>query len=138
MHIRNATNKDLDQIFNLTKVFATSFETNKDEFSETYPDIIADKNTSLIVAEIDGHVAWYCLAFHHKTFYANGTVSWIEEIYVNDKFKGKGIGSKLIQAIEHYAKSINSKLVALATRRAADFYKKNNYKESAIYFRKLL
>jgi len=43
-----------------------------------------------------------------------------------------------MQKIESISKEKGSKLIALATRRAANFYKKNGYEESAAYFRKLL
>jgi N-acetylglutamate synthase-like GNAT family acetyltransferase len=138
MKIRNATNNDYNFIYKLAKKLATSFEINENKFKNIYPKIIADKNISLIVAEINDQIVGYCLAFHHLTFYATGNVTWIEEIIVDENFRQKGIGSKLMQEIEKSAKLMNSKLIALATRRSSGFYKKSNYEESATYFRKLL
>jgi hypothetical protein len=43
-----------------------------------------------------------------------------------------------MQGFEAWAAKRGSKLVALATRRAAPFYQALGYEESAIYFRKLL
>ncbi len=39
---------------------------------------------------------------------------------------------------ENWAQDGNCKIVALATRRAEDFYKALNYEESATYFKKQL
>ena len=43
-----------------------------------------------------------------------------------------------MEEFEQWARSRGSKLVALATRRAAAFYLELGYEESAGYFRKLL
>lgn len=44
----------------------------------------------------------------------------------------------LIDAFEEWAASEGCALVALATRRAAPFYRDLGYEESAAYFRKVL
>lgn len=138
MIIRKATNKDAEQVLELVEKFATSFKTDKGKFYKIYPEIVGDKNLSFVVAEEDNQIIGYCLAFHHLTFYANGYVSWVEEIMVNENYRSKGVGKKMMEEIERIAKSIDSKLIGLATRRAANFYKKIGYEESATYFRKLL
>lgn len=71
-------------------------------------------------------------------FFANGNVAWLEEIMVDEKFRRTGIGSELVKAFEQKAIDSDCKLIALATRRAADFYSAIGYEESATYFRKLL
>lgn len=138
MIIRNATNKDAEQVLELVKKFATSFKTDKGKFYKIYPEIVGDKNISFVVAEEDNQIIGYCLSFHHLAFYANGYVSWVEEIMVDENYRSKGIGKKMMEEIERIAKSRDSKLIGLATRRAANFYEKIDYEESAIYFRKLL
>ncbi|MDP5274245.1 GNAT family N-acetyltransferase [Chengkuizengella axinellae] len=90
------------------------------------------------IAEDDGKIVGYCLGFDHYTFYANGRVSWVEEIMVEESYRNKGIGAKLMNSVEEWSETRESKLVALATRRAVPFYKALDYVESASYFRKLL
>jgi len=138
MIIRNATNKDAEQVFELVKKFATSFKIDREKFFKICLKIINDKNVSFVVAEDDNQIIGYCLAFHHLTFFASGYVSWVEEIMVNEKYRSKGVGKKMMQEIESIAKKMDSKLIALATRRASHFYEKIGYEESATYFRKLL
>jgi len=50
----------------------------------------------------------------------------------------EGIGSGLMNAFEAWARLRGSKLIGLATRRAAPFYAALGYEESATFFRKLL
>ena len=80
----------------------------------------------------------YLLGFDHYALFANGRVSWIEEIMVREDRRRQRIGENLMQEFEQWAKSRGSKLVALGTRRAATFYLALEYEESATYFRKLL
>jgi GNAT superfamily N-acetyltransferase len=136
--IRRATPNDSPNVFRLSQNLATSFKVNKIAFSKIYLEIIEEKNTSLFVAELKNEIIGYCLAFHHFAFYANGNVTWIEEIMVDEKHRSKGVGSQLIRETEELAKLQGSKLISLATRRASDFYKKIGYEESASYFRKIL
>ena len=72
------------------------------------------------------------------TFYANGPVAWVEEVVVRDRDRRRGVGRMLMDAFEEWAAGEGCALVALATRRAAPFYRDLDYEESATYFRKLL
>lgn len=78
------------------------------------------------------------MALHHPAFYANGEVTWIEELFVDEAYRGKGVGRRLMQFVEIRAELRGSRLVALATRRASDFYRAIGYEESATYFKKNL
>ncbi|HEX8005064.1 MAG TPA: GNAT family N-acetyltransferase [Trebonia sp.] len=51
--------------------------------------------------------------------------------------RGQGIGRALMSAFEQWADTQGCALVALATRRAASFYRALGYEESATYFRKV-
>jgi len=62
----------------------------------------------------------------------------VEEIMVSEDVRRRGVGRELMESFEHWARSRRSKLIGLATRRAAPFYKSIGYDESATYFRRLL
>jgi len=57
---------------------------------------------------------------------------------VEEAFRRKGIGKMLMDKVEEKSKFNNSKLLALATRRASDFYCSIGFEESATYFKKHL
>lgn len=136
--IRKANESDLEAIFELVKIFSTSFQPEKPCFIHSFNLILRDEFASLFVAEHNNEVIGYSLGFIHDTFYANGKVAWLEEIMVRDDFRRKGVGSKLISFFEQDSKNKGCKLIALATRRASDFYIAIGYEESATYFRKTL
>lgn len=136
--IREANIKDEEKIFKLVKAFATSFKAERVFFSESLKQILNDNSALLLLAESNKEVIGYCLAFDHYAFYANGRVSWLEEIMVDEAFRRMGIGKQLMIKFEEWSRLRNSKVAALATRRASLFYSAIGYEESATFFRKLL
>ena len=138
LSIRKATERDADVLFTLAQDFATSFAPERAAFETALADIIASEAANLSVAEVDGEVVGYCLGFDHYTFYANGRVSWVEEITVKESMRREGVGRALMANFEEWSSERGSRLVALATRRAAPFYRSIGYEESATFFRMLL
>ena len=136
--IRKANLYDRDSLFLLATQFATSFEPDRDLFEVSFRNIVADDSACMLVAGEPGDVVGYCLGFDHYTFFANGRVSWVEEIMVKPELRREKIGAALMVAFEAWAKSRESALIALATRRAAPFYTALGYEESATYFRKIM
>ena len=135
--IRLAQPTDADAVLALAKPFATSFVVEATAFYRSFTELLASPQAHLAVAEAEQQLVGYVLGFDHVTFFANGRVAWVEEIMVHEAFRRQSIGQLLMQEFENWATQRGSKLVALATRRAAPFYNALGYEESAIYFRKL-
>jgi GNAT superfamily N-acetyltransferase len=57
---------------------------------------------------------------------------------VSDRSRRAGTGRRLMAAAEHWARTGGAAYLALATRRAAGFYRALGYEDSAAYFRKTL
>jgi GNAT superfamily N-acetyltransferase len=136
--IRDGQPSDSDAVFFLVCEFAVSFRPDREAFGRCLSELISDESAKLIVAESDGDLVGYCLGFDHYAMYANGRISWLEEITVRADLRRRGIGSAMMNAFEVWAESRSSKLVGLATRRAKSFYTALGYDESAVFFRKLL
>lgn len=136
--IRKATYADAEELFVLVKDFATSFVVERPAFEAVLSNILSEDDANLSVAEIGDEVVGYCLGFDHMTFYANGRVSWVEEITVKASMRRQGIGQQLMENFEQWSKARGSRLVALATRRADGFYERIGYEDSATFFRKLI
>jgi len=136
--IRPASLNDSDELFALVRDFATSFRPERQAFEKSLKQLIADESAYLTAAAVGNEIVGYCLGFDHFAFYANGRVSWVEEITVREDLRGKGIGRKLMADFEEWSLGRKSKLVGLATRRAASFYEALGYENSAVFYRKLL
>ena len=136
--IRKASEDDADALFGLAKEMATSFVPERAAFEIALADIISTDGANLSVAEVNSEVIGYCVGFDHYVFYANGRIAWVEEIAVKESARRRGVGKVLMENFEEWSSKRGNRLVALATRRAASFYKSVGYEESATYFRKLL
>jgi GNAT superfamily N-acetyltransferase len=135
--VRHAGAGDADGVAELAAELAQSFTFSPERFRMNYPALLAADGACLLLA-VNGHEhLGYLLGFRHLTFYANGPVAWAEEIVVRGHSRGQGIGRALINAFEQWAATQGCALVALATRRAAPFYRALGYEESATYFRKV-
>ena len=118
--------------------FATSFVPERAAFQRAFQCLQGDDHACLLVAEHDGGLVGYLLGFDHPTFFANGPAAWVEEVAVRSSWRRTGAGRALMARFEEWAASRGAKLVALATRRAAEFYRALGYVDSAVYFRKML
>jgi GNAT superfamily N-acetyltransferase len=136
--IRRAAPADSAALFDLTREFATSFQPKVEIFEQSFNFLLKQDDALLLVIDETNQLLGYLLGFDHHTLYANGRVSWVEEIMVRPDRRRCGLGRNLMLQFEQWAATRGSRLVALATRRAAPFYAAIGYQESALYFRKLL
>ena len=136
--VGGAVADDRDGVAALAADMAQSFTFSAESFGQTYQRLLAADDVSLLVAARGPERLGYLLGFRHLTFYANGPVAWVEEVAVRRQDRSCGIGRAMMNAFEDWAGQQNCALVALATRRAAPFYRALGYEESAAYFRKLL
>jgi GNAT superfamily N-acetyltransferase len=136
--VRLAGAGDAEAVADLAAGLAQSFPFSRARFDLSYPALLADGDACLLLA-VDGQQRLgYLLGFRHLTFYANGPAGWVEEVFVRGQERGRGIGRALMSGFEQWAAVRDCTLVALATRRAAPFYRALGYEESAVYFRKIL
>lgn len=138
VQVRRARTGDAVAVAGLAGELAQSFPFSRDQFDLAYPALVASQDACLLVAAEDGECLGYVLGFRHLTFYANGPVGWVEEILVRPECRGRGLGRALMSAFERWAAGHDCTLVALATRRAAPFYRALGYQDSAAYLRKVL
>ncbi|HEY3843678.1 MAG TPA: GNAT family N-acetyltransferase [Acidimicrobiales bacterium] len=142
VRIRRAAPQDAQQVFNLARDMATSFAVDVAVFASSLTEIMQRDDAVVLVAEASeasGHVVvGYLLGFDHPAFYANGRVSYVEEVAVVEERQGKRVGRHLMEGFERWARTRDSTLVTVATRRADGFYRSLGYEETATLFRKVL
>ena len=138
MGVRSAAAGDEAEVFDLALALASSFVPRAPTFARTYRALLADPSCALLVVGAPGSVEGYLLGFEHRTFYADGPVSWVEELSVRADRRGLGRGRLLMAAFERRGAERGSRLVALATRRAGAFYSALGYEASATYYRRVL
>lgn len=102
LRIRPATVEDVPALMQMIAEFAT-FEKLADRLSVTEATMLRDGfGTSprfrALLPEWDGQLAGYVIYF---PFYSSfqGTCLFLEDIYVREQFRGKGIGKLLMQEV---------------------------------------
>lgn len=138
LQLRSAEKNDADQIFGLAREFALSFKPERAAFDAAFPELLENEDALLLVATVEGTVRGYLLGFTHLTLFANGRVAWVEEAIIESGFRRHGIGRHLLAEFEAWARSREAGYMALATRRASEFYSALGYEVSATYYRKML
>ncbi|MFF3669264.1 GNAT family N-acetyltransferase [Microtetraspora malaysiensis] len=138
LRIRKAEKSDADEIFALAREFALSFRPERAAFDAALPQLLQNEDAQLLVATVDGTVRGYLLGFTHLTLFANGRVAWVEEAIIERNFRRHGIGRRLLEEFESWARSRDAGYMALATRRAAGFFSALGFDVSATYYRKML
>jgi GNAT superfamily N-acetyltransferase len=138
LRLRPAEKSDAEQIFALAREFAVSFRPERSAFDAAFPVLLENDEALLLVATVDGTVRGYLLGFTHLTLFANGRVAWVEEAMIESGFRRHGLGRHLLQEFELWARERDAGYIALATRRAAEFYTSLGYEVSATYYRKMI
>ncbi|MEO3791428.1 GNAT family N-acetyltransferase [Nonomuraea sp. B10E15] len=136
--IRRAEKADADAVFALAREFGLTFRPEREAFDSALPELLANKDALLLAAVVNGRVQGYLLGFVHLTLFANGPVAWVEEAMVGSGSRRQGIGRALLEEFEKWARSREAGYVAMATRRAPEFYHALGYEASATFFRKVL
>ncbi len=88
----------------------------------------------IFLAKVDGQYVGICTCFYaYSTFLAKPLLN-IHDIYVEDSFRGYGIGKKLVQSIEDMATKKDCGKITLEVRKdnlnARDLYKSEGFTEA--------
>lgn len=141
--IRQARRADLPSIVRM--LAEDDLGSRRERFDDPLPEsyysafskIEKDPNHELIVAELDGKmVGTLHLMFLPSVSYQGGLRAQVESVRVDEKVRGRGIGSKLMRwAIEH-ARERDAHLVQLTTHRSREaahrFYERLGFKKSHV------
>ncbi|AEF96210.1 GNAT family N-acetyltransferase [Methanotorris igneus] len=134
--IDTAKKEDIDDMINLLKQL---FEIEKD-FTPNYEKqrkglelLLNSKNAVIFVARYNGKVVGMCSIQTLISTAEGGKVGILEDLVVDENFRGKGIGSKLLSEAERYCKEKGGllRLSLLAdkdNKKALEFYKSRGWK----------
>jgi GNAT superfamily N-acetyltransferase len=136
--VRSVTKNDRDAVLELACHLATSFVVEREAFKDSFQEVLQNPDAYLAVAEKSGKIIGYLLGTSQPTFYANGPVGWVQELFVRPEHRRTGTGKLLMTDFERWAANRGYKLICVATRRASAFYEAIGYSASASYYTKSL
>jgi N-acetylglutamate synthase-like GNAT family acetyltransferase len=138
VQIRPARSGDADAVFTLLSELAVSYLPDRAAFDVTFDSFAGggDDQALLFVAESGGVVRGYALATITRLLYTNGSSGQLQELVVEASAQGNGIGSSLVEAIEHECRSRGVRQLTVPSRRSAGFYERLGYLSTADYLKR--
>ncbi|MET7735953.1 GNAT family N-acetyltransferase [Streptomyces sp. NPDC005402] len=126
-------------MFRLLRDFATSYRPDRARYeSVTFPQVLraaAEHRAEFLVAEQGTRVVGYAYAARMPTLFADGTVLELLELAVDAPLRGHGTGSRLVREVQDCARQAGDTEVTVPTRRAADFYHRLDFTETATFLK---
>jgi L-amino acid N-acyltransferase YncA len=102
VNIREATIEDQEVVFELLRQLMTSATAespiNQPTTAETFRQVINEEKGTVLVAEEDGKMLGVVTLSYPVAIRCGGIYSCIEEFIVTERARGKGVGSRLLQA----------------------------------------
>jgi predicted N-acetyltransferase YhbS len=132
--IRPARRSDAEAVFALLKELAITYTPDRAAFERHFPELLQSGSSELCVAAIEGEVVGYAMATEALTLYANGPVTELQELVVDPRHRGQGIGRKLVESVVERARASGSAEVTVPTRRAGRYYQMLGFEERSAYY----
>lgn len=111
MNIRRARLGDLDTIveYNYNLAYETeNKELDKAILTKGVRNIIQDENKGVYhVCEVDGKVVGQIMYTYEWSDWRNGTFIWVQSVYVNKEYRGKGVFKALYNKVKEICDSNN-------------------------------
>lgn len=136
--IRAAQVADADRVFFLLKQLATTYAPDRGAFEESFAFLVADDPTSVLLVSVDsgGLVVGYALTTISPLLHTNGRSAQLQELVVDDGYRGAGVGTALIEEVERICRREQVKQLTVASRRSADFYERLGYRSTADFLKR--
>ncbi|WEV59758.1 GNAT family N-acetyltransferase [Bifidobacterium sp. ESL0728] len=127
--IRQAIDNDASALQELNKA-CLGYDYPLDRTCERLAELLSDQSCRIFVALRNGNVVGYVQANTYKATYGDPAVN-VMGLAVSEDARGKGAGRKLMEAVEAWARSLNTKEVRLNSaefrKEAHKFYQAIGY-----------
>jgi ribosomal protein S18 acetylase RimI-like enzyme len=138
IYIREATLADLDLILKLNKALfdhETMFNSEynldwtyspgaNDYFKQT---IEGEKGIALVAVVEDKVIGYIALSIYSQSFLKQNPIAELDNMFVNDAYRGKGVGKKLVEEAKRQAKGKGAKKLkveaAVQNEKAINLYR---------------
>jgi len=141
MIIRKYTTHDTNEIQNIFKL-SLGYDVSLTDLKQRINDMLSSGYYEILVAEDNSLIVGFIGLQKSLCFEDPGIVLRIIALGVSNKYQGKGIGTKLIDGAEEYAKENNISVLlvnsGLKRLQAHNFYEKNLFNKKGYSFVKKL
>lgn len=135
--IRPARVDDADRVFALLQELGKEYRPDRDAFDESYAFLLADTDTSsIVVLDRLGEAVGYALVTTTPLLHSNGRSAQLQELVIGEAYRGQGLGTRLIDAVENFCRDHAVKQLTVPSRRSADFYERLGYTSTADFLKR--
>jgi GNAT superfamily N-acetyltransferase len=142
MKIRACTGGDFEQVYDLLPQLWPGVSLNRDSLKAVFSRALKSRRHQYLCAVDEGIVVGFCSLSIGSSFWQQGLLAHLDEIVVDKKHRGQGIGSKLMERAVAAAKAAGCARVELDSafyRKAAHrFYEEQGFDKRAYVFSKAL
>ena len=116
LQIRKVQTQDLNFVFKSICELENE-ELNFEIFAAIFNENIANPNNLYLIAENENEGVGF-ISFHTQNLlHHNGRVGEIQEFFINQNHRGKGVGRQLIEKIMQYAEDYKLKSIEVTTNK---------------------
>jgi (aminoalkyl)phosphonate N-acetyltransferase len=142
MQIRIVTSDDKKEVLSLMDEFNEKYHSEEKASligEEIFDEILKREDTTIFVAEENGKLFGLATLYLLPNIRHGWHRGHIEDFFVTESLRGKGVGSKIFDAIKEYCSKNNVKVIKLDSDvnlvNAHKFYEKNGGKFTEKMFR---
>lgn len=140
--IRQAARKDFDEVYPLFEQLWPNKEMDREALYNVFSRGVDSGSDVLLCTLLDDKIIGFCAYAIVNNLWQEGQISYVYAMVVDEKYRGKGIGSGLINEIINRAKHSGLKRVELDSgfprEKAHAFYLKLGFEKRAYLFSYIL
>lgn len=140
--IREVTLNDFNEIFKLLEQLWPDKALSREVLKEVFSSAIKAPYNIYLCTEVNGRIAGFCSLVITESLMVDGLAGHINELVIDESFRGTGIGTELLEAAIAAARSRECKRIGLNSaffrKEAHDFYLNRGLTKSAYFFSKEL
>jgi glucosamine-phosphate N-acetyltransferase len=125
---------DYRKYLNFLKCYREIQEMTYEEFLEIYSRLVKTTRIYIMKEPLNKNIIGsISIIIEQKLINKNGKVAHIEDLIISPSYRGKGIGSKLLNYAKEIAINENCyKIILNCDENIEDFYKKNDFSKYSI------
>lgn len=125
VQIRRARPGDVAPVAALVKQLG--YAPDERGFDETFAQVVRHPEAAVFVAADGPRVIGYLALSQRPQIRLGGRIASIDDMCVDDRRRGAGVGGALLKAALEYARAIGCKRVEVTSRRARESYQRGFY-----------